>query len=145
YIRTRSNGFGAEVKRRILIGTYVLSSGYYDAYYIKAQKARTVIRQDYINAFKDVDVIVGPVSPTTAFPIGEKAENPLDMYLSDILTLAVNLSGLPAMSVPCGFDNNKMPIGLQLIGKAFDEATLIKVAHAYEQSTDWHLKKPVIK
>jgi aspartyl-tRNA(Asn)/glutamyl-tRNA(Gln) amidotransferase subunit A len=142
YKNTKAAGFGDEVKRRILIGTYVLSSGYYDAYYIKAQKARTVIRQDYFDVFEEVDVIVGPVSPTTAFKIDEKAEDPLQMYLSDILTISVNLAGLPGMSLPCGFDSEGLPIGLQLIGKPFDEETLLKTAHAYEQSTEWHLKKP---
>lgn len=142
YQKTRSAGFGDEVKRRILIGTYVLSSGYYDAYYIKAQKARTRIREDYLTAFKSVDVIVGPVTPTTAFRIGEKSSDPLEMYLSDILTISANLAGLPAMSLPCGFDMSSLPIGLQLIGKPFDEATLLKMAYAYEQSQVWSQKKP---
>lgn len=142
YKKTKASGFGAEVQRRILIGTYVLSSGYYDAYYIKAQKARTVIRGDYLKAFQDVDVIVGPVSPTTAFKLGEKFNDPLQMYLSDILTISTNLAGLPGMSVPCGFGKDGLPIGLQLIGKAFDEETLIRTAHAYEQATGWHKKKP---
>lgn len=142
YEKTKSKGFGAEVQRRILIGTYVLSSGYYDAYYIKAQKARSVIRNDFTEAFKNVDVIAGPVSPTTAFAMGEKADDPLQMYLSDILTISLNLAGLPGMSVPCGFGDDGLPIGLQLIGKAFDEETLFRVAHAYEQSTSWHLEKP---
>lgn len=142
YKKTKGAGFGDEVKRRIMIGTYVLSSGYYDAYYIKAQKARTVIREDYFKAFEDVDVIAGPVTPTTAFKVGEKIADPLQMYLNDILTIAVNLAGLPGLSVPCGFGNGNLPVGLQLIGKAFDEETLLKVAHAYEQSTDWHKQKP---
>lgn len=142
YQNTKGRGFGPEVRRRIMIGTYVLSSGYYDAYYIKAQKARTVIREDYLNAFKKVDVIAGPVTPTTAFKIGAKSGDPLQMYLSDVLTISLNLAGLPGMSLPCGFGGDKMPIGLQLIGKAFDEETLIKVAHAYEQATDWHSQKP---
>lgn len=144
YKNTKGRGFGKEVQRRILIGTYVLSSGYYDAYYIKAQKARTVIRQDYFEAFKEVDVIVGPVSPTTAFKIGEKSDDPLQMYLSDTLTISANLSGLPAMSLPCGFGGDELPIGLQLIGRPFDEETLIRIAHAYEQNTGWYLKKPKI-
>lgn len=144
YKATKGHGFGSEVKRRIMIGTYVLSSGYYDAYYVKAQKARTVIRRDYLKAFEDVDVIAGPVCPTTAFRIGEKTEDPLQMYLSDVLTIAVNLAGLPAMSVPCGFDQDRLPVGLHLIGKAFDEETLFQVAYAYERSTDWHKRKPTL-
>lgn len=144
YQKTKGHGFGDEVKRRIMIGTYVLSSGYYDAYYIKAQKARTVIRDDFFKAFEKVDVIAGPVTPTTAFKSGEKTNDPLQMYLSDIFTISVNLAGLPGMSLPCGFDEQGLPIGLQLIGKAFDEETLIKTAHAYEQATDWHLKKPAL-
>lgn len=144
YQKTRSAGFGAEVKRRILIGTYVLSSGYYDAYYIKAQKARTLIRSDYLKAFEKVDVIAGPVTPSTAFKIGSKTNDPLAMYLSDILTISANLSGLPAMSLPCGFDRNQLPVGLQLIGKAFDEETLLKTAFTYEQSTDWHKRFPTL-
>lgn len=144
YQRSRGKGFGTEVKRRIMIGTYVLSSGYYDAYYVKAQKARTVIRQDYLSVFEKVDVIAGPVAPTTAFKIGEKASDPLQMYLSDIFTVPANLAGLPGMSVPCGFGDGGLPVGLQFIGKAFDEGTLIRVAHAYEQATDWHKKHPVL-
>lgn len=144
YKNTRGAGFGPEVKRRIMIGTFVLSAGYYDAYYLKAQQVRTLIRQDFEKVFENVDVIAGPVTPTTAFQIGEKTSDPLQMYLSDIFTIPANLAGLPAMSVPCGFDAQNMPIGLQLVGKIFDEETLIKVAHAYEQATDWHLKKPEI-
>ena len=144
YRSTKAKGFGDEVKRRIMIGTFVLSTGYYDAYYIKAQKARTVIRDDYLKAFESVDVIAGPVAPTTAFKIGEKTNDPLQMYLSDILTISTNLAGLPGMSVPCGFDADNLPIGMQLIGKAFDEETLLKVAHAYEQATEWHKKKVVL-
>ena len=144
YQNTKAKGFGNEVKRRILIGTFVLSSGYYDDYYLKAQKTRTIIRNDFLNAYKKVDVIAGPVSPTTAFKLGEKIDDPLQMYLSDILTLSTYLAGLPGMSIPCGFDNKNLPIGLQLIGKPFDEETLIKVAHAYEQNTDWHKIKPQI-
>lgn len=142
YKKTKASGFGAEVKRRILIGTYVLSSGYYDAYYIKAQKARTVIRNDFLKAFEKCDVIAGPVSPTTAFKLGEKVSDPLQMYLSDILTISTNLAGLPGMSVPAGFDAANLPVGLQLIGKAFDEETLIRVGHAYEQAAGWVKKKP---
>jgi aspartyl-tRNA(Asn)/glutamyl-tRNA(Gln) amidotransferase subunit A len=142
YRKTKASGFGAEVKRRILIGTFVLSSGYYDAYYGKAQKTRTIIRNDFSEAFKNVDVIAGPVSPTTAFKLGEKINDPLQMYLSDILTLSTNLAGLPGMSVPCGFGDNNLPVGLQLIGKAFDEETLLRVAHCYEQATKWHTVKP---
>lgn len=144
YKETRSKGFGNEVKRRIMIGTYVLSAGYYDAYYLKAQKVRTLIRRDYLNLFEsgEVDLIVGPVSPTPAFKIGEKTNDPLQMYLSDILTIAVNLSGLPGISIPCGISDNDLPIGLQIIGKPFGEETMLQVAYAYEQSTEWHKKKP---
>lgn len=144
YEKTKGHGFGDEVKRRIMIGTYVLSSGYYDAYYIKAQKARTVIRNDFFKAFEKVDVIAGPVTPTTAFKSGEKTADPLQMYLSDIFTIPLNLAGLPGMSLPCGFDEQGLPIGLQLIGKAFDEETLLRTAYAYEQATDWHKKKPAL-
>lgn len=144
YKNTKGAGFGAEVKRRILIGTFVLSSGYYDAYYLKAQKARTVIRNDFFKAFEAIDVIAGPVAPTTAFNLGEKVGDPLQMYLSDTLTIPLNLAGLPGMSVPCGFGTDGMPIGLHIIGRPFAEETLIKVAHAYEQATEWHLRKPEI-
>jgi aspartyl-tRNA(Asn)/glutamyl-tRNA(Gln) amidotransferase subunit A len=143
YCLTRGAGFGPEVKRRILLGTYVLSSGYYDAYYLRAQKVRTLIRQDFINAFANVDVILTPTMPTAAFKIGEKVNDPLQMYLSDIFTLSCNLTGMCGLSVPCGFTQNpKLPIGLQVLGKPFDEATILRVAHAYEQSTAWHLEKP---
>ncbi len=142
YRRTRAQGFGSEVKRRIMLGTYVLSAGYYDAYYLKAQKARTLIRQDFLKAFGDCDVIATPVAPTTAFRLGEKTADPLTMYLSDIFTIAVNLAGLPGLSVPCGFDENGMPISLQLIGKPFGEDTLLQAAYAYEQATPWHTRKP---
>jgi aspartyl-tRNA(Asn)/glutamyl-tRNA(Gln) amidotransferase subunit A len=145
YMKTRQEGFGPEVKRRIMLGTYALSSGYYDAYYGKAQAVRTLICQDFHAAFGEVDLIVTPVTPTPAFKLGEKIENPLQMYLSDIYTISVNLAGLPAISVPCGFSKAGLPIGLQLIGRAFEEETLIRAAHAYEQSTQWHLKKPVIR
>ncbi len=143
YSRTRGAGFGAEVKRRILLGTYVLSSGYYDAYYLRAQKVRTLIRQDFLKAFEKVDAIVTPTSPTAAFKIGEKADDPLQMYLMDIFTISANLAGLCGISVPCGFARTpKLPIGLQLLGKPFGEEIILKVAHAYEQSTSWHREKP---
>jgi aspartyl-tRNA(Asn)/glutamyl-tRNA(Gln) amidotransferase subunit A len=125
-----------------MLGTYALSAGYYDAYYLKAQKVRTLIRRDFDQAFERCEVIATPTSPTPAFKVGEKTENPLQMYLSDIFTISVNLAGLPGMSIPCGFTKAGLPIGLQLIGKPFDEATVLKVAHAYEQATDWHLRKP---
>ncbi|MEK7707045.1 MAG: amidase family protein, partial [Verrucomicrobiota bacterium] len=143
YSKTRGAGFGAEVKRRIILGTYVLSSGYYDAYYLRAQKVRTLIRQDFLKAFETVDAIVTPVTPTAAFKIGEKVEDPLQMYLGDIFTLSCNLAGICGISVPCGFTTSpKLPIGLQLLGKPFGEATLLRVAHAYEQSTPWHSHRP---
>jgi aspartyl-tRNA(Asn)/glutamyl-tRNA(Gln) amidotransferase subunit A len=142
YMRSREEGFGPEVKRRIMLGTYVLSAGYYEAYYLKAQRARTLIKRDFDDAFKRCDVIVAPTAPTTAFKIGEKTQDPLQMYLSDIYTISVNLAGLPALSLPCGFDTTGLPIGLQIIGKPFDEATILRVAHAYEQSTPWHKEKP---
>ena len=142
YSKTRAQGFGAEVKRRIMIGTYVLSHGYYDAYYIKAQKLRRLIAQDFDAAFKQCDVIMGPTSPTTAFNIGEKAGDPVQMYLSDIYTIAVNLAGLPGMSIPAGFGDKDHPVGLQLIGNYFGEARMLNVAHQYQQATDWHLRMP---
>jgi aspartyl-tRNA(Asn)/glutamyl-tRNA(Gln) amidotransferase subunit A len=142
YQRSRREGFGPEVKRRIMLGTYALSAGYYDAYYLKAQKVRTLIRRDFDQAFERCEVIATPTSPTPAFKVGEKTENPLQMYLSDIFTISVNLAGLPGISIPCGFTKAGLPIGLQLIGRPFDEATVLKVAHAYEQATDWHLRKP---
>jgi aspartyl-tRNA(Asn)/glutamyl-tRNA(Gln) amidotransferase subunit A len=143
YGRTRGAGFGPEVKRRIILGTYVLSSGYYDAYYLRAQKVRTLIRQDFLKAFEKVDVIVTPTSPTAAFKIGEKSDDPLQMYLSDIFTISCNLAGICGISLPCGFTRSpKLPIGLQFLGKPFGEETLLKVAHAYEQSTNWHKEKP---
>ncbi|MFC7441856.1 Asp-tRNA(Asn)/Glu-tRNA(Gln) amidotransferase subunit GatA [Laceyella putida] len=135
YLETRSKGFGSEVKRRIMLGTYALSSGYYDAYYLKAQKVRTLIRQDFEQVFANYDVIVGPTTPTTAFKIGENIHDPLTMYMNDILTIPVNLAGLPAISVPCGLAEG-LPVGLQIIGKAFDEATVLRVAHAFEQETE---------
>lgn len=141
YKRSRGEGFGDEVKRRILIGTYALSAGYYDAYYIKAQQLRRMISDDFTRAFEKVDVIMGPTSPETAFNIGEKSDDPISMYLSDIYTIAVNLAGLPGMSVPAGF-NNKMPVGLQIIANHFDESRLLNVAHQYQQKTDWHKAIP---
>jgi aspartyl-tRNA(Asn)/glutamyl-tRNA(Gln) amidotransferase subunit A len=145
YSRTRGAGFGPEVKRRIILGTYVLSSGYYDAYYLRAQKVRTLIRQDFLNAFQQVDAIVTPVTPTAAYRLGEKSEDPLQMYLGDIFTLSCNLAGICGISVPCGFSMSpKLPIGLQLLGKPLGEAALLRVAHAYEQSTDWHRARPVL-
>ena len=145
YTKTRQEGFGPEVKRRIMLGTYALSSGYYDAYYGKAQAVRTLICQDFRTAFQDVDLIVTPVTPTPAFRLGEKCEDPLQMYLSDIYTISINLAGLPAISVPCGFSKAGLPIGVQLIGRPFEEETLLRAAHAYEQSTQWHVKKPMVR
>ncbi|MBT5322384.1 MAG: Asp-tRNA(Asn)/Glu-tRNA(Gln) amidotransferase subunit GatA, partial [Verrucomicrobiales bacterium] len=141
---TRGAGFGEEVKRRIILGTYVLSSGYYDAYYLRAQKVRTLIRQDFLNAFKEVDLIASPTTPTPAFKIGEKVEDPLQMYLSDIFTISCNLAGLCGISIPCGFSVSGLPLGLQLLGKPFGEPDLLRAAHAYEQATDWHTKRPEI-
>jgi aspartyl-tRNA(Asn)/glutamyl-tRNA(Gln) amidotransferase subunit A len=143
YGRTRGAGFGAEVKRRIILGTYVLSSGYYDAYYLRAQKVRTLIRNDFLKAFEKVDAIVTPTTPTAAFKIGEKSGDPLQMYLSDIFTISCNLAGICGISLPCGFTKSpKLPIGLQLLGKPFGEETILKIAHTYEQSTGWHKEKP---
>jgi aspartyl-tRNA(Asn)/glutamyl-tRNA(Gln) amidotransferase subunit A len=142
YEKTRAEGFGGEVKRRILIGTYVLSHGYYDAYYIQAQKLRRLIANDFVEAFGQCDVILGPTAPTTAFRLGEKADDPVQMYLSDIYTIAVNLAGLPGMSLPCGFDGQGLPIGLQLIGNYFGEARMLNVAHQYQLATDWHQRAP---
>jgi aspartyl-tRNA(Asn)/glutamyl-tRNA(Gln) amidotransferase subunit A len=145
YGNTRGAGFGAEVKRRIILGTYVLSSGYYDAYYLRAQKVRTLIRNDFLKAFETVDAIVTPTSPTAAFKIGEKSDDPLQMYLSDIFTISCNLAGICGVSLPCGFTKSpKLPIGLQLLGKPFGEEVLLKIAHAYEQSTTWRREKPPI-
>jgi aspartyl-tRNA(Asn)/glutamyl-tRNA(Gln) amidotransferase subunit A len=142
YFKTRQEGFGPEVKRRIMLGAYALSAGYYDAYYLKAQKVRALIKRDFEEAFKRCDVIVTPTAPTTAFKIGEKTDDPLQMYLSDIFTISVNLAGLPGLSLPCGFDGDGMPIGMQIIGKHFDEATMLRVAYAYEQATEWRKQKP---
>lgn len=142
YKQSRSEGFGPEVKRRIMIGTYALSAGYYDAYYKKALQVRTLIKQAFDKAFEKYDVIITPVSPTTAFKLGEKTDNPLEMYLSDICTVSVNIAGLPGMVILCGFDSKGLPIGFQLIGKPFDESTLIRVAYTFEQNTDYHRRKP---
>ena len=142
YTETRAEGFGPEVKRRIMLGTYALSAGYYDAYYLKAQKVRTLIKQDFERAFEQVDVLVCPTTPTTAFKAGEKVDDPLSMYLSDLMTIPVNLAGLPAMSLPCGFDPQGLPIGLQLIGNVLREDLLFEVGHAYEQATAWHHHHP---
>jgi aspartyl-tRNA(Asn)/glutamyl-tRNA(Gln) amidotransferase subunit A len=142
YRRSREEGFGTEVKRRIMLGTYALSAGYYDAYYGKAQKARTLVRRDFEQAFERCDVLVAPTAPTTAFRLGEKLGDPLTMYLSDVLTISVNLAGLPGISIPCGVDADGLPIGLQLIGRPFGEETLLRAAYAYEHSTDWHARQP---
>jgi aspartyl-tRNA(Asn)/glutamyl-tRNA(Gln) amidotransferase subunit A len=145
YSKTRGAGFGAEVKRRIILGTYVLSSGYYDAYYLRAQKVRTLIRNDFLKAFEKVDAIVTPTTPTAAFKIGEKSDDPLQMYLSDIFTISCNLAGICGISIPCGFTKSpKLPVGLQLLGKPFGEETLLKIAYIFEQNTSWHKDKPVI-
>jgi aspartyl-tRNA(Asn)/glutamyl-tRNA(Gln) amidotransferase subunit A len=146
YGKTRGKGFGEEVKRRIILGTYVLSSGYYDAYYLRAQKVRTLIRQDFLHAFEKVDAILTPTSPTAAFKIGEKSADPLQMYLMDIFTISCNLAGICGISVPCGFTGTqpRLPIGLQLLGKPFGEETILRLGHAYEQSTPWHKEKPPI-
>lgn len=141
YMKSRAQGFGAEVKRRIMIGAYVLSHGYYDAYYLQAQRIRRLIANDFVEAFKHCDVIMGPTSPSTAFKLGEKAADPVQMYLSDIYTIAVNLAGLPGMSVPCGFAGG-LPMGLQLVGNYFAEARLLNVAHRFQQATDWHSRRP---
>ncbi|MBI2313028.1 MAG: Asp-tRNA(Asn)/Glu-tRNA(Gln) amidotransferase subunit GatA [Betaproteobacteria bacterium] len=142
YRKTRAEGFGAEVKRRILIGTYVLSHGYYDAYYLQAQKLRRLIADDFRKAFEACDVIMGPTSPTTAFNLGERTADPVQMYLSDIYTIAVNLAGLPGMSIPCGFGDKGRPVGLQIVGNYFAEAKMLNVAHRYQKATDWHLRLP---
>jgi aspartyl-tRNA(Asn)/glutamyl-tRNA(Gln) amidotransferase subunit A len=142
YSRSRAQGFGAEVKRRILIGTYVLSHGYYDAYYLKAQRIRRLIAADFVEAFKQCDVIMGPTSPSVAFAFGAKSADPVQMYLSDIYTISTNLAGLPGMSLPCGFGANDMPVGLQLIGNWFGEAKMLNVAHQYQKATDWHTRMP---
>jgi len=140
YSKSRTEGFGAEVKRRIMIGTYVLCHGYYDAYYLQAQKIRRIIAADFQAAFNQCDVILGPVAPDVAWRLGEKSKDPVQMYLEDIYTLSTNLAGLPAMSVPCGFNASNLPIGMQLIGNYFSEARLLQVAHQYQQASDWHLR-----
>jgi len=139
--RTRQFGFGAEVKRRIMLGTYALSAGYYDAYYLKAQKVRALIKQEFDQAFEKYSALVTPTSPTVPFKLGEKLEDPMQMYLNDVCTLPVNIAGIPAISVPAGFADN-LPIGMQIIGKPFSEETLLRIAFAYEQATDWHNRKP---
>ncbi len=144
YERTRSEGFGDEVKRRIMLGTYVLSAGYYDAYYLKALKVRTLIKRDFDEAFKRFDCLITPTSPTPAFRIGEKIDDPLKMYLSDIFTISANLAGIPGISIPCGFSKEGLPIGLQILGKPFDEETILRVAYTFEQSTDYHLRRPMV-
>lgn len=144
YCQTRGQGFGPEVKRRIMLGTYALSAGYYDAYYLKASKVRTLIRRDFDRALAQCDVLVAPTVPTTAFRLGEKVDDPLQMYLQDVLTLGPSLAGLPGLSMPCGLDEAGLPIGLQIIGNAFDEAMVLRVAHAYEQATEWHTRRPPI-
>ena len=144
YTNTREEGFGEEVKRRILLGTFVLSSGYYDAYYLKGQKARTLIKQDFEEAYKRCDLMASPIAPATAFKLNEKLDDPLQMYLSDIFTISANLAGIPAISIPCGQSPDNLPIGLQLMGKHFDEATLLNVAHQYQHTTDHHLQHPVL-
>ena len=142
YMRTRDEGFGAEVKRRLMLGTYALSAGYYDAYYKKSQQVRTLLLQDFEAAFRQVDVVIAPTAPTPAFKIGEKTDDPLQMYLSDIFTVPVNLAGIPGISLPCGFSSAGLPIGLQIIGRPFDEETILRVAYAFEQQTDYHRRKP---
>jgi aspartyl-tRNA(Asn)/glutamyl-tRNA(Gln) amidotransferase subunit A len=144
YRATRGQGFGAEVKRRIMLGTYALSAGYYDAYYGKAQQVRTLIKQDFDQAFERVDVIAAPVAPTTAFKLGENVNDPIKMYLEDVFTLPASLAGVCGLSLPCGFDGNNLPIGLQLIGRAFGEDTVLRVGHAYEQATEWHEQRPAV-
>lgn len=145
YRNSRSEGFGPEVKRRIILGTYVLSSGYYDAYYKKAQKVRTLVKNAFANAFKKYDILLTPTSPVTAFDIGSRSSNPLEMYLADMCTVSINIAGVPGISIPCGYDGEGMPIGMQLIAKHFDEETLFRAAYTYEQNTDWKLQKPTFK
>ena len=142
YFKTREDGFGKEAKRRVMLGTYALSSGYYEAYYLRALKVRTLIKQDFDKAFKNIDCIITPTSPTPAFRIGEKTEDPLSMYLSDIFTISANLAGIPGISIPCGFTKDNLPIGLQILAKPFDEETLFRAAYNFEQNTEWHKQKP---
>jgi aspartyl-tRNA(Asn)/glutamyl-tRNA(Gln) amidotransferase subunit A len=144
YGKTRTEGFGPEVKRRIMLGTYALSAGYYEAYYRKAAQIRTLVKRDFDEAFRNIDVILTPISPTPAFRIGEKVADPLQMYLSDVFTIPVNMAGIPGIAIPCGFSRQGLPIGLQLLGRHFDEETIIRAAYAFEQNTDFHLKKPQI-
>jgi aspartyl-tRNA(Asn)/glutamyl-tRNA(Gln) amidotransferase subunit A len=144
YAKSRGEGFGEEVKRRCILGAYGLSSGYYDAYYLKAQKTRTLIREDFSRVFKEVDVILTPTAPTPAFKFGEKSNDPISMYLSDIFTISTNLAGLPALSVPCGFTNSGLPIGMQLIGQAFEESSLLSIAHAYDREHRFGCQSPNI-
>ncbi|MCS7252314.1 MAG: amidase family protein, partial [Thermoflexus sp.] len=144
YRLTRGHGFGPEVKRRIMLGTYALSAGYYDAYYLKAQKVRTLIRRDFEQAFEQVDVIVCPTSPTTAFRLGERTADPLQMYLADIFTITANLAGICGISLPCGFDNHGLPIGMQILGPALGEEKILRAAYAYEQATPWHHRRPSV-
>jgi aspartyl-tRNA(Asn)/glutamyl-tRNA(Gln) amidotransferase subunit A len=145
YNETRAAGFGAEVKRRIMLGTYALSAGYYDAYYLKAQKVRTLIKQDFDQAFEQVDVLVCPTAPTPAFKVGENSNDPLSLYLGDIMTITINLAGVPALSIPCGFNTQGLPIGLQMIGNVLQEEKILKLAYAYEQATNWNQKSPELK
>ena len=142
YRRTRAEGFGAEVKRRILVGTYVLSHGYYDAYYLKAQQVRRLIAEDFRRAYDRCDVIIGPTSPTTAFKLGDKVDDPVKMYLNDIFTVAGNLTGAPGISIPCGFDARGLPVGMLIQGRHFGEASILNVAHQYQRVTDWHRRVP---
>jgi aspartyl-tRNA(Asn)/glutamyl-tRNA(Gln) amidotransferase subunit A len=142
YCRTRAQGFGAEVRRRIMVGTYVLSHGYYDAYYLQAQRVRRLIARDFTEAFKQCDLVAGPTSPTVAFKVGEKASDPVQMYLSDIYTIAPNLAGLPAMAIPCGFGRGGMPVGLHVVGPYFGEARMLNLAHRFQRATDWHTRAP---
>ena len=144
YQKSRAEGFGAEVKRRILVGTYVLSHGYYDAYYLKAQRVRRLIADGFRLAYERCDVIVGPTAPSPAFKFGAKIDDPVQMYLNDIFTIAANLTGAPAISIPCGFDRRGLPIGLQVQGNYFDEARILDVAHRYQQTTDWHRRAPTL-
>lgn len=141
YEQTRAAGFGDEVKRRIMLGTYALSSGYYDAYYVKAQKVRTLIKRDFDEAFAKVDAVVAPTSPTVAFRIGARTDDPVQMYLADVFTIPANMAGIPGVAVPCGFSDG-MPVSMQVLGKSFDEAGILRIAHAYEQAAGWHTKRP---
>ncbi len=144
YMKSRAEGFGAEVQRRIMLGTFVLSAGFYDAYYLKGCKVRTLLRRDFDTAFEKVDTILMPTSPVPAFKIGEMSDDPLQMYLMDVFTVTLNMAGLPGVSIPCGFSREGLPVGMQFVGKVFDEETILRAAHAYEQSTEFHKKKPVL-